>query len=61
MSNSYEQMRCETCGGELKYSEDRKSAVCLNCGNEYHFKEEKSENLAMMLNLANKARLANDF
>lgn len=61
MSNIYEQMRCETCGGELKYSEDRKSAVCLNCGNEYHFKEEKSENLAMMLNLANKARLANDF
>lgn len=61
MNNTYEQMRCETCGGELKYSEDRKSAVCLNCGNEYHFKEEKSENLAMMLNLANKARLANDF
>ena len=61
MDNTYEQMRCETCGGELKYSEDRKSAVCLNCGNEYHFKEEKSENLAMMLNLANKARLANDF
>lgn len=61
MSNIYEQIRCETCGGELKYSEDRKSAVCLNCGNEYHFKEEKSENLAMMLNLANKARLANDF
>ena len=61
MNNTYEQMRCETCGGELKYSEDRKRAVCLNCGNEYYFKEEKSEALVLALNLANKARLANDF
>ena len=40
MSETYKTLRCETCGGELSYSDDLKSAVCLNCGNEYHFNGE---------------------
>lgn len=61
MSENYIMMRCETCGGELQYSEDRKSAVCLNCGNTYHFRDEKSEAVIMALNIANGRRIACDF
>ena len=38
-------LTCETCGGVLNYAADGKSAVCPFCGNEYYFKEEKSEAL----------------
>ena len=61
MTEKHEMMRCENCGGELQYSEDRKSAVCLNCGNTYHFKDEKSEAVIMALNIANARRIACDF
>lgn len=52
---------CETCGGTLIYAADKKSAVCSFCGNEYFFKEEKSEALTLALNRANALRLRNDF
>lgn len=61
MSENYKMLRCEACGGELQYSEDRKSAVCLNCGNTYHFRDEKSEAVIMALNIANGRRIACDF
>lgn len=61
MSETNIMLRCETCGGELNYSDDLKSAVCLNCGNEYHFKGEKSEALILALNTANAKRIACDF
>lgn len=61
MSETYKTLRCETCGGELSYSDDLKSAVCLNCGNEYHFNGEKSEALIIALNTANAKRIACDF
>ena len=54
-------LTCETCGGVLNYAADGKSAVCPFCGNEYFFKEEKSEALILALNRANAYRLANDF
>ena len=54
-------LTCETCGGVLNYVADGKSAVCPFCGNEYFFKEEKSEALILALNRANAYRLANDF
>ncbi len=52
---------CETCGGTLIYAAYKKSAVCSFCGNEYFFKEEKSEALTLALNRANALRLRNDF
>lgn len=61
MSENYKMLRCEACGGELQYSEDRKSAVCLNCGNTYYFRDEKSEAVIMALNIANARRIACDF
>lgn len=61
MTEKHEMLRCEACGGELQYSEDRKSAVCLNCGNTYHFRDEKSEAVIMALNIANARRIACDF
>lgn len=61
MSENYKMLRCESCEGELQYSEDRKSAVCLNCGNTYHFRDEKSEAVIMALNIANARRIACDF
>ena len=54
-------LTCETCGGVLNYAADGKSAVCPFCGNEYYFKEEKSEALVLALNRANAYRLSNDF
>lgn len=54
-------LTCETCGGVLNYAADGKSAICPFCGNEYFFKEEKSEALILALNRANAYRLANDF
>ena len=61
MSELQSAMRCEACGGELQYSEDRKKARCLHCGNEYFFKEQKSNSLVLALNLANQKRAACDF
>lgn len=61
MTEKHEMLRCESCEGELQYSEDRKSAVCLNCGNTYHFRDEKSEAVIMALNIANARRIACDF
>ena len=61
MSELQSAMRCEACGGLLEYSDDRKKAVCLHCGNEYFFKEEKSNSLVLALNLANQKRAACDF
>ena len=54
-------LRCEICGGELKYAADGKSAQCLNCGNEFWFKEEKSGAVALALNRAAEKRRRNDF
>ena len=54
-------LRCEICGGELKYVADGKSAQCLNCGNEFWFKEEKSGAVALALNRAAEKRRRNDF
>ena len=54
-------LRCEICGGELQYSADGRAAKCLACGNEFWFKEEKSEALALALNRAGEKRRRNDF
>ena len=54
-------LRCEICGGELRYADDGLSAVCLACGNKYWFKEEKSEALIFALNRAAEKRRRNDF
>ena len=58
---STQQLRCEICGGELQYSADGRSAVCLACGNKYWFKEEKGEALMIALNRAAEKRRRNDF
>ena len=54
-------LRCEICGGELQYAADGKSAKCLACGNEFWFREEKSEALALALDKAAALRRRNDF
>ena len=54
-------LRCEIWGGELQYAAAGKSAKCLACGNEFWFREEKSEALALALDKAAALRRRNDF
>ncbi|MCD7729427.1 MAG: TIR domain-containing protein [Clostridia bacterium] len=54
-------LNCETCGGALIFSDGGLSAKCPYCGNEYAFREEKSQALSLALNRAAAYRAKGDF
>lgn len=54
-------LQCETCRGDFRIDETTHIATCKSCGNQYFFKDDKSDELIDSLNIANEYLHRHDF